>query len=294
LLHNDRMGLQEFINYEILNIKGFILTPANILQVLLILVSTWVLLWFTHKFIKRRFTTSIYDVGRGEAFYQIVRYVVWILSVALMLDSIGVEITLLLAGSAALLVGLGFGIQQIFNDVVSGILLLFEGTVSVGDIVEIEHIVGKVQRIALRTSIIQTRDHISIIVPNSKLVSDNVINWTHNRSQTRFNIKIGVAYGSDVPLVMRLLEEAATAQKAVAKNPKPNARFIDFGDSALMFEILFWSDKMFEIEFIKSAIRVEIDALFRTNNVIIPFPQRDLHLKTVTTLPVNISDNSKV
>ncbi|MFT7031218.1 MAG: small-conductance mechanosensitive channel [Marinoscillum sp.] len=211
-----------------------------------------------------------------------------------MLDSIGVEITLLLAGSAALLVGLGFGIQQIFNDVVSGILLLFEGTVSVGDIVEIEHIVGKVQRIALRTSIIQTRDHISIIVPNSKLVSDNVINWTHNRSQTRFNIKIGVAYGSDVPLVMRLLEEAATAQKAVAKNPKPNARFIDFGDSALMFEILFWSDKMFEIEFIKSAIRVEIDALFRTNNVIIPFPQRDLHLKTVTTLPVNISDNSKV
>ncbi len=288
------MSLQEFINYEILNIKGFILTPANILQVVVILVSTWTLLWFTHKFIKRRFITSVYDVGRGEALYQIVRYVVWILSVALMLDSIGVEITLLLAGSAALLVGLGFGIQQIFNDVVSGVLLLFEGTVSVGDIVEIEHIVGKVQKIALRTSIIQTRDHISIIVPNSKLVSDNVINWTHNRSQTRFNISVGVAYGSDVKLVMRLLEEAAISQKEVANTPKPNARFIDFGDSALMFDILFWSDKMFEIEFIKSAIRVEIDSQFRQHGVVIPFPQRDLHLKSVTTLPVNLSDSNKV
>ena len=129
-----------------------------------------------------------------------------------------------------------------------------------------------------------------IIVPNSKLVSDNVINWSHNRSVTRFRIKVGVAYGSDVILVMQLLKDAALEHPEVVRTPEPKARFIDFGESSLDFELLFYSKRMFDIEFVRSDIRVKIDQKFRENNITIPFPQRDLHFKTSENFSI---ENSK-
>jgi small-conductance mechanosensitive channel len=167
---------------------------------------------------------------------------------------------------------------------VSGILLLFEGTVTVGDVIELNNIIGKVEKISIRTSKIETRDRIVIIVPNSKLVSDNVINWSHNRAVTRFRIKVGVAYGSNVRLVMQLLEKAAEEHPDVVDNPAPKARFVNFGESSLDFELLFFSTKMFDIEFVKSEIRVDIDQKFRDNGVVIPFPQRDLHVKSIVPI----------
>lgn len=176
------------------------------------------------------------------------------------------------------MIGFGLGIQDLFNDFVSGIVLLFEGTVSMDDVIEVDGIVGQVKNIDLRTSKIETRDHIVIIIPNSKLVGENVINWSHNRENTRFIIKVGVAYGSDVKLVKSLLEEAANEHKSISNHPMPVARFVDFGNSSLDFEIVFFSREMFSIEFIKSDIRFLIDEKFRKNNVTIPFPQRDVHV----------------
>ena len=166
-----------------------------------------------------------------------------------------------------------------FFDIVSGVILLFEGTIRVGDIVDIGGLVGKVRKVDFRTSKIETRDNQVIIVPNSKLVEDNVINWSHNRSQTRFVIKVGVAYGSDMRLVQRLLIEAAKEHPSVSKLHAPLARLVDFGESSVDFELLFWSSDSFRIEFIKSDIRFEIDRLFREHGVTIPFPQRDVHMK---------------
>lgn len=244
--------------------------------VILFFIARGVLI-VTKRIIDKRLTNVI-DRGRAKAIYQLFSYIVFVIFLLIALEFVGVKITILLAGSAALLVGLGLGIQSLFNDFVSGILLLFEGTISVGDIVEVDGIVGQVKNIYLRTSEIETRSRIIIIVPNHKLVSENVINWSHNRDITRFEVNVGVAYGSDVQLVKRLLEEAASEHEQVAKIPEPIARFIDFGESSLDFELLFFTKSMFIIEFIKSDLRFAIDKKFRQNKVTIPFPQRDVHI----------------
>lgn len=280
------MKFQELLEYKLISIGDYSVTLFHLIQVSVLVLISWIIIWMARRIIKKQIRSGRFDEGRGDAFFQILRYVIIVIALFLGLDAVGVKLTLLLAGSAALLVGIGLGLQQIFNDIVSGVLLLFEGTISIGDIVEVNNIVGKVKRIAIRTSKIETRDRIIIIVPNSKLANDNVINWSHNRVLTRFNVTVGVAYGSDVKLVMQVLQQAAMEHPDVAKNPEPQARFIDFGESSLDFELLFYSSKMFEIEFVRSDIRVIIDRKFRENNVTIPFPQRDLHLKTAIPLPV--------
>ena len=136
------------------------------------------------------------------------------------------------------------------------------------------------REIKLRTSKIKTRDGIVIFVPNSQLTNNRVINWTNSNVLTRFNIKVGVAYGSDTKLVEKILLEVANEEKTVNTRIKPFVRFLDFGDSSLDFEIHFWSEEVWRIEFIKSRMRFAIDKKFRDNNVSIPFPQRDLHIKS--------------
>ena len=269
----------EFLNTKLISVGEYSLTILHLFQILILVIVSWVIIFSVSRFIKAQIKSKRFDPGRGHAFFQIIKYIIVVMAILAALDIIGVKLTLLLAGSAALLVGVGLGLQQVFNDIVSGIIILFEGSVSVGDIVELNNIVGKVNSISVRTSKIETRDRIVIIVPNSKLVNDNVINWSHKRELTRFNIKVGVAYGSNISLVLKLLVEAAQQHPDVISDPPPRARMIDFGESSLDFELLFFAAKMFEIEFVKSEIRVTIDDLFRKNNVTIPFPQRDLHFK---------------
>lgn len=272
--------LQELFEYKLISIGEYSLTLWHIFQIVLLALFSWIIIIFSNRLIKRQVKSKRFDPGRGHAFFQIIKYIIVVIALLGALDIIGVKLTLLLAGSAALLVGVGLGLQQVFNDIVSGIIILFEGSVSIGDIVELDNIVGKVKSISVRTSKIESRDRIVIIVPNSKLVSDNVINWSHKRDITRFNIKVGVAYGSNVKLVMQLLIESAEAHPDVVSDPAPKARLVDFGESSLDFELLFFTKKMFDIEFVKSEIRVSIEEKFRDNNVTIPFPQRDLHLRS--------------
>jgi len=275
--------LQDLFDYKLISFGDYSLTLLHIFQIILLVLVSWIIILVTNRFIKAQVKSKRFDKGRGHALFQIIKYIIFVLALLGALDIVGVKLTLLLAGSAALLVGVGLGLQQVFNDIVSGIILLFEGSVSVGDIVELNNIVGRVNSISVRTSKIETRDRIVIIVPNSKLVSDNVINWSHKRDVTRFNIKVGVAYGSNVKLVMKLLVDAAKEHPDVVSNPEPTSRLIDFGESSLDFELLFFTKKMFDIEFIRSEIRVSIEEKFNKHHVTIPFPQRDLHLKS--TLP---------
>ena len=285
------MNYQDILDFKIISYERYQVSVYQLLEIAVIIAATRAIIWLIHKLIRSRISNGKFDTGRGEALFQIIKYLLIVVAVVLVLDVVGLKLTFLLAGSAALLVGLGLGIQQIFNDVVSGIILLFEGTVLVGDIVEVNGIVGKVKRINIRTSLIETRDRINIIVPNSKLVSDNVINWSHNRIATRFSGEVGVEYGSDVELVKRLREEAVKGHKSVSRLPEPKARFRDFGDSALLFDVLFWSDDMFRIEFIKSDIRTEIDKRFKEHRITIPFPQRDLHIKSNEASPLMTKEN---
>jgi small-conductance mechanosensitive channel len=276
------MTLQAFLNYTLFQTenKEFDLKVYEVLFIFLILLITYIIIGIFKRIFQKRVMKKAIDVGRSHTMLQIIKYFLWIGAVFLSFEAIGLKITLIWAGSAALLVGLGLGLQQIFQDVMSGIAILIEGIIKIDDIVEIqEGIVGRVVEISLRTSKIETRDNIVMIIPNSKFVTDNVINWSHMEKKTRFFINVGVAYGSDVDKVTHILLQCADKHHNVSEAPKPFVRFKDFGESSLDFQLFFWTTETFIAENIKSEIRYKIDAAFRENGVQIPFPQRDVHLK---------------
>jgi small-conductance mechanosensitive channel len=275
------MTLKEFLNYALIDKEDFDITVYEVLISLLVLVIASLLIRALSRIFRRREEGKFLDPGRSHAIFQVLKYVIWVAAILIAFETIGIKLTLLLAGSAALLVGLGLGLQEIFKDIMSGVAILFEGSLKVGDVVEIqEGLVGKVVEIGLRTSKIETRDNIVMVVPNSKFVTDIVINWSHIEKRTRFHVDVGVAYGSDVDKVTRILLECAQNQEKISSSPKPFVRFNDFGDSSLDFQLFFWSTETFRVEFIKSEIRYKIDAAFRAEGVHIPFPQRDVHIRS--------------
>lgn len=219
------------------------------------------------------------DEAKKFSINKLLQYVVVIISFIAALRILGFDITILLAGSAALLVGLGFGLQQVFNDFISGVILLLDGTIKMGDIIEVNGIIYKVQDIISRTTTVIGRNEDYVILPNSELTSSKVVNWTHSKVSSRFKISVGVDYSTDVELLMKVLKEATMRHPQILKLPEPIVRFEDFGDSALLFGVYFYSDEIFWIERIKSEIRVEIFKALKDNNINIPFPQRVVHHK---------------
>ncbi|UBM61072.1 mechanosensitive ion channel [Candidatus Sulfidibacterium hydrothermale] len=279
--------MKKFLEYHLVEFSNFTLTPYSILMALIIVVATWLFLRFVKKIFFARMVKRV-EQGTVASIYQIIKYVVWVLSIIIILQTIGFNINYLIASSAALLVGLGLGVQQIFNDVVSGLFLLFEGNVKVGDVVQLEDdIIATVKEINLRISKVETRDNVIVIVPNSKLISENVINWSTIDKKTRFKLEVGVAYGSDVKKVREILLKVADAHPAISKSPKPFVRFEDFGDSALIFHLFFWTTRSFRVKNINSDLRFAINDEFEQNKIVIPFPQQDIYVKELpkTTTP---------
>lgn len=256
------------------------ITVTNVFTAILIYFFVRIFLFLIEYFLNKRVIGSKVDKGRGHSLMLIVKYLVWVIGGSIIFSSLGFQITFLIASVSALLVGIGFGLQGIFNDILSGVIILFDGSIEVDDVVELEGIVGQVKRIGIRVSEILTRDNVVMIIPNSKFTNDKVINWTHNDESTRFNVEVGVAYGSDVRLVEKILLDCALAHTQIEKNPTPFVRFNNFGESSLDFQLFFWTVNDFRVENIKSDLRFEIDARFRENKVEIPFPQRDIHLKS--------------
>lgn len=272
--------LNNFLDVELIRIGEHALHVYNILNILFILLITKGILWVSKKALIRSKRFDAYDQGNFFALFQIFTYMVWIISFTVILETIGVQMNVLLAGSAALMVGVGLGLQQTFNDIISGIILLFEGSTKVGDILEVDGDILQIQSIGLRTSKGINRDEIIAIIPNSQITTSKVINWSHQSKKTRFHIKVGVAYGTDLDLAMRLLEESVIAQPNMVEKDFVEARFVDFGASSLDMEILFLSEYSFRIEKIKSEIRKTINRKFIENNITIPFQQVDLHVKS--------------
>ncbi|MEQ9425417.1 MAG: mechanosensitive ion channel [Cyclobacteriaceae bacterium] len=273
-------GFQKLLEFNLLKIDDYYLSVYHIFYLSLFYFGARIILWIIRKALQRRWRSKEFDKGSEYALMQIIRYVIWTFVIVLALESIGVKVTILIAGSAALLVGIGLGLQQTFNDIISGIILLIEGSIKVGDILNVDGSVVKVKKIGLRTSIVENQSEIVVILPNSKIVNDRVINWSHNHKRARFSISVGVAYGSNVDRVIELLVEGVLSNPRVVKERQPFARLIDFGSSSLDFEVFFWSDELFPIEQIKSDIRRAIVKKFDENGITIPFPQRDLHLKS--------------
>lgn len=274
-------GVRRFLDFNLFSIRGYEITVFDVLLIVLLITVARLLVWAISNVLRRGFfRRKQVDKGRQEAVIQLIKYFIYVVVFVLSLQITGMELSFLLAGSAALLVGIGLGLQQTFNDLVSGLILLFEGSINIGDIVELDNgLVGRVTEVGLRTSKVETRDSIGIIVPNSKFINNNIINWSHNRSLTRFIITVGVAYHNDPRQVESVLLEAVTDHSEIAKNPSPTVRIKDFGNSGVIYELLFWTYSAWRIEYIKSEIRFIIFERFREFGIEIPFNQYDLNLK---------------
>lgn len=216
--------------------------------------------------------------GQPYAITTLSRYTVLFLGFLLALFALGIDLDRFTILAGAFGVGIGFGLQTIVNNFVSGIILLTEQPVQVGDTIELQGIFGEVQRIGIRSSTVRTWQGAEVIVPNAQLVAEQVTNWTLSDDRRRLEIPVGVAYGSDPKQVIALLEGATVSVAHVVDEPAPKALFMNFGDSALEFELRCWTDGTREYMVVRSAIVVEIEAALGQAGIRIPFPQRDLHV----------------
>ena len=258
---------------------------GSLLGVTIVFVVTWLLIRLIRKFINRSIRGKEVDKGRRSSVFIIIKYILYVFAIVFSFELIGIDSTFLLTSSAALLVGLGLGIQNIFNDIVSGVIILFDGTLEIGDIIEVDGMVCQVTKINLRNSKVLNRDDKVIIVPNRKFVNENVVNWSHQEMLTRFMVTVGVHYKEDENLVRAALLQAMNDTPKVVnyKGLTPFVRFKDFGESTLIFEAIFWSKEIFRIENVQSDLRFNIRRRFRENNIEIAFPQLDIHFRSNQT-----------
>jgi small-conductance mechanosensitive channel len=271
--------IEKVLTYELFSFDKYAVSVYNILIIVGIILLSKLLAWSLSKFYYKNFAKRKgIDEGRIFAIDKITRYFIYTIALIFIVQSMGINITLLIAGSAALLVGVGIGLQQTFNDLVSGLIILFEGSIKIGDIVEVNEMLGIVRVIGVRTSTIETRDQIMIIVPNSKFINNNVINWSHSRRMTRLRVSVQVSYGTDEELVKKVLNECAAEEAEVEKNPRPSVRMAEFQDSGIEFELLYYTRNIINIGRLKSNLRFSIYKKFRENGIVIPFPQRDVHM----------------
>ena len=228
--------------------------------------------------LRRARRVSSMDEGKQFIIRRLLTSVVWTLAAMGVLSVLGVDLTALWAGSAALLVGVGIGLQGFFNDVISGFVLLFEGGVAVGNVLEVDGELVRVERIDLRSTRVVTAAGELIVLPNSKVAGEAVVNLSQGDGAMRIRVNVGVAYGSDVALVTRVLSEAMALQPEVRKDPQPAVFFQDFGESSLDFSVMGWLDDPWDRMGIQSRVRTVIDAKFREHGIVVPFPQRDVHV----------------
>lgn len=286
-INNEEVSFKEFLDYEFIHFKRLKLSFENILSVIVIYFGARVLVNFTQIYLHRRFQRDEnYDRGTEYVYMKVARYIIFTLAFFVSLNALDVEPSIFLGSSAAILVGLGLGIQDVFKDMFSGFVLLFEGTIKVGDVIEFsdansgEPIVAKILEISVRTTRIETRDGNVLIVPNAKLTQEYVENWSHGTTLSRFRINVTVAYNTDTQLVSDLLIQAAMLHPKVKKSEPVQVRLTNFGDNGLNMELIFWADQSWDINQYKSEIRFEIDRLFRQYHIQIPYPQRTIHVKS--------------
>jgi len=268
--------LKEFLSYSVNITEDIHLDVKTILFVILVFFLTGFFLKLFKRIVNRKLDEE--DKGKFKAVFSFVQYFVYTIVLVIALESSGINVSVLLAGSAALLVGIGLGLQTLFQDIMSGIFILVDKSLHVNDIIEIEDKIGKVDEIRLRTTRAITIDDKVLIIPNHKFLTNSLFNWTQNGIQTTEGVEVGVAYGSDVELVKDILIDVASAHPKVLKSTVPKVLFTDFGESSLQFKLLFVINNSYEHLTVKSDLRFAIDKKFRENKIVIPFPQRDIHL----------------
>ena len=263
--------------------KEFFLTDNIKFSIVTILLVTLIFL-LTYLFLKllKKIATKKLDEERKLKFksvFSFLNYFVYIIVALITFQNFGINLTGIFAASAALLVGVGLALQTFFQDIISGILILADQTVHVGDIIEIDGKVGRVENIKIRTTRAVTFDNKVLIIPNHKYLTSTLFNWTENGTILRGSVSVGVSYDSDVEKVKEILLDIANSHPHLIKNPPPKVIFKNFGDSALDFKLIFTYNNGFRVNLIESDIRFLVHKKFKENNIEIPFPQAVVHLE---------------
>ena len=262
---------------------------VSVLAILRLLLFLALVFWLSSR-IKRLLRTRILSGSglNGALQYtisQIVGYLILIVGVAIALQNAGLDLSALTVFAGALGVGLGFGLQDIARNFVSGIIILIERPFQIGDRVEVGKVAGQVHQIRARSTTVLTNDNIAMIIPNAKFIEDTITNWSHDDPKVRFRIPVGVAYGSDVEKVSALLLEAGREHPQALAEPAPVVFFSGFGESSLDFELGVWSDEMsYRPRRFRSDLYFAIERKLREAGIEIPFPQRDVHVRTVASM----------
>ncbi len=232
-------------------------------------------------FVKQILSKYSEDIGVSQSIGTIIQYFFIVLGAFIIIQSSGINLGSLNVLAGALGVGIGFGMQNIANNFISGLIILFERPIKVGDRIEVGNVSGDVVKVSSRATTVNTNDNISIIIPNSDLINKQVINWSHNDRRIRFHVPVGVSYKEDPSVIKKLLLEVAENHSDILKRPKPDVLFIGYGESSLDFDLMVWTNTYIDRPIIlKSQLYYQIFETFKEHNIEIPYPQRDLHLKS--------------
>ncbi|MBE0639629.1 MAG: mechanosensitive ion channel family protein [Bacteroidales bacterium] len=273
--------IRDIWNFELLKLGS---TPLTLKSLTIVVVSLFLLIYLTSK-LKKLLVNKIFpryklDIGVSQSIATIIRYVLVLLGTYIIFQTSGIDLSALGLLIGALGIGIGFGLQNVTNNFISGVIILFERPIKVGDRVEVDDILGTVASISARSTTIITNDNISVIVPNSAFINERVINWSLNDRNVRLNFPVSVAYKEDPATIRKLLLEVANDNPEVLKNPEPDVLFDEFGDSSLNFNLRVWtqtySDKP---KVLKSQLYYAIFEKFKAHNIEIPFPQQDIYVK---------------
>lgn len=249
-----------------------------VLFFLLLFVAKKIRFWLANRILVR----SNLDPGVRESVGSIARYLIIVIGFFVILQTAGIDLTALSILAGAVGIGVGFGLQNIANNFISGVIILFERPIKAGDRIEVGEVEGEVISIGARATTVVTNDNISVIVPNSSFISQDVVNWSYTDRKVRFKIGLSVAYGSDPRLVERLLLEVARENPDVLGEPEPGVRFLSFGENGLQFELRAWSTSLLHKKGkLISDLNFGIHDKFLAHGIEFPFPQRDIHVRTL-------------
>jgi small-conductance mechanosensitive channel len=292
LLHQFRVVW----NYQLTSAEEEPITPGKIVNALLIFLIGYFVASVVSRGLGRRVFPRIrLEEGASQAFQSLAFYLLLIIAFITALRMVEIPLTAFAVLGGALAIGVGFGSQNVVGNFISGIILLAERPIKIGDLIELEGVYGSVERVGLRSTRVRSGDNFHIIVPNSAFLENNVINWTHTDPRVRVHITVGVVYGSPTREVERLFRVVLNEHPLVLQHPEPIVLFKDFGDNALIFEIRFWIEMRTITDRlrIESDIRFRIDDLFREAEIVIAFPQRDVHLDSASPIEVKLTDATR-
>jgi len=278
---NVLVHIERILTYTLFSVSGQPITPYDLIAFALTLVITAVVARKVRRLLELYFLRRLpVEAGAQYAVASLTQYALWVIGLLVGLKVLNINLTAIAVVAGALGIGIGFGLQNIVSNFVCGLVLLVERPIRVRDRITMEGVEGNVRAVNFRSTTIVTNDNISVIVPNSEFINSKVINWSIGDPKVRIHVPVGVAYGSDLEKVTRALLEVAASVEGVLKQPPPEVRFIEFGNSSLNMELLVWIVEPIKHFLFRSQINYAIDAAFRRVGVEVPFPQRDVHVKS--------------